>query len=134
MSDVFKTRKFEQDGFTIIVERVFDIGHSPETPEQMQANYSGCTDAEKAEYYKQDKKRFDGLLRGEWSYVGVAVRVLKQTSTNWANGGLEVGRSSVWGIESDSDESHFAEMERDEIAGALAEVDKLKAVLCGGGK
>jgi len=35
----------------------------------------------------------------------------------------------VWGIESDSDESHFEELERDMVAEAFSEVKRLREAL-----
>jgi hypothetical protein len=56
---------------------------------------------------------------------------MKNTASNWADGGFEVGRASVWGIESDSDSSYIRETEEQEISEAFAEVKRLKQALCG---
>lgn len=123
-------RKFQQDGFTVIVERVSDTDRRAETPEEQQANYDGCTAEEKAEYFKQDAARYQAWLNDEWSYMGVTVSIRKQTASNWADGGLEVGRASVWGIESDSEEQDFQELENEGIEEAFAEVQRLRDALC----
>ena len=128
MQDVISTRKFEQDGFTVVVERVVDYDGDASWLEDSN-RYEGCTAGETAKYLEQDAERLAGLRRGDWYFVGVAVKILKQTSSNWANGGLEVGRASVWGIESDSDDASFDETERDIIAEAFAEVDELRKAL-----
>ena len=129
MRDIVSSRKFEKDGFTVIVNRIIDIDMECETPEQQQANYAGCSKKEKREYFKQDKAHYDAFCNGEWYYQGVAVEIRKQTVSNWADGGLEVGRASVWGVESDSDASYFATLEDEEISEAFTEVARLKTAL-----
>lgn len=119
-------RTFEQDGFTVIVKRVLD--DDPDLSWLTQ-DYEDCGE-DAAKYREQDRERLDAYDRGEWYMLGVCVEIRKQTTTKWANGGLEVGRASVWGIESDSGESHLAEVEKDMIAQAFAEVNLLKEALC----
>jgi hypothetical protein len=126
MEHTLSTRKFEQDGFTVIVSRILDTDGDLSNLEQ---EYSDCTPEEQAQYKEQDAKRLAGYNNGEWCYVGVAVSIRKNTASNWADGGLEVGRASVWGIESDSEESYFASVEADEIAEAFAEVERLRKAL-----
>lgn len=121
-------RTFEQDGFTVIVEHLSDDDMQCETPEEALAHYNGCPQSEKAKYFKQDKRRYNAWLRDKWQYIGIEVSIRKQTPSNWADGGLEVGRSSVWGVESDSGD-HIAELEKEEIANAFAEVKLLMAAL-----
>ena len=41
-----------------------------------------------------------------------------------------VGRSSIWGVESDSGEEYFAQLEEEQIADALADVERLRVALC----
>jgi len=119
-------RTFEQDGFTVIVSREVDMDTDTSYFEQ---DYSECTPDEQEQYKEQDSKRLAAYHRGEWYYVGVCVSIRKQTASNWDDGGLEVGRASVWGIESDSDESHFEELERDMVAEAFSEVKRLREAL-----
>lgn len=123
-------RSFKQDGFTVTVKHEFDEygGLSWLTDVN---RYAGCAPEEIAEYQKQDNERLEAYDRGDWCLIGVCVSIRKQTSSNWANGGLEVGRASVWGIESDCDKEYFAEIEMDMIAEAFEEVNRLKAALCG---
>jgi hypothetical protein len=120
-------RKFEQDGFTVIVKHIIDEDSDYSSLTQ---EYADCTPEEQAENKAQDAARLRGLERGDWYYMGVAVSILKQTKSNWANGGLEVGRASVWGIESDSEPSYIAEVERDMVAEAFSEVNRLREALC----
>ncbi len=73
-------------------------------------NYEGIPEQEKAGYCVQDYERMTEYNMGSWSFMGcVATLTLN---------GEEIGHSSVWGVESDSDKSYFAEVERDEIWGA----------------
>lgn len=64
-------------------------------------------------YALQDSRRMDALNNGDWMFIGVKATVTLN--------GREIGSDSLWGIESDSDESYFAEAERDCIACAVAD-------------
>jgi hypothetical protein len=122
------TRKYEQNGFTFIIEHVADE-MTPETPEDQQTNYDGCSDEEKAQYLAEDTERYEAWKRDEWYYMGIVCTIRKNTTTHWADGGLEVGRASVWGIESDSDDSFIRATEEEMVDRALAEVELLKVAL-----
>lgn len=105
------TKKYEKDGFTIVINRVVD-----ETPDlsYLQQSYDGLGDeTEAAKYRTQDYDRLMALDRGEWYMMGITCSVRKQTSSNWADGGMEVGRASVWGIESDNSEEYLLSVEKD---------------------
>lgn len=120
-------REILQNGFTVIIEHVLD--EAADFSWLMDASrYEGVEDSERAKYEQQDAERMEGFRRGDWYPIGVVVTVRKQTASNWANGGLEVGRASVWGVESDAAE-HLAEVERETITDALAEVDSLRVAL-----
>jgi len=47
---------------------------------------------------------------------------------NWAVPTV-IGRSSVWGVESDSGEDYFKELAKDQIAEALADIERIKKAL-----
>jgi hypothetical protein len=122
-------RTFTQDGFSVTVEHIFD--ESPDLSYLTQDYKDPSISArEAARMRAADKVRLDQYNRGLWHMVGVAVKIRRQTASNWADGGLEVGRASVWGIESDSGADYFAEVERDMVSEAFAEVAKLRAALC----
>ena len=129
MSDVLFTRKFEQDGFTVIVDHVYDPTMECDTPEVASQNYDS-DDADKAKYFAQDKARYDSWCNDDWRYIGISVTIRKQTASKWADGGLEVGRASIWGIESDSDAAYLATIEAETVSEAFGEVAALKLVLC----
>lgn len=62
---------------------------------------------------EQDYQRMEALNRGEWCFYGIEatadVILAGDTVQRIRSGGL-------WGIESDSDESYFAEVEAEELA------------------
>jgi hypothetical protein len=76
---------------------------------------------EKIAYALQDNKRLEDLERGYWCFLGVRAVV--------TFAGRTIGEASVWGVESDSGESYFAEIERDEIYEAMAEAKKFRKAL-----
>ncbi len=63
------------------------------------------------EYVEQDYKRSEGRNRGDWGFVGVraeaeiTVQGIRQ----------EISSSGLWGIESDSDDAYFKEVEGEEL-------------------
>ncbi len=126
MSDTISKREYDKDGFTVIVKRIFDTDPDLSYLEQ---DYYEDTPEDRAKYRKQDAERLKAYNRGNWHMLGIAVEIRKQTSSNWANGGLEVGRASVWGFESDSDESFLKSEEENITAEAWAEVGRLKQAL-----
>ena len=128
--DVLQTRSELRNGFSIQIDRVVDPDGDVSFltgPER----YSDLPPAERRTYEQADAERLRAYQRDEWCMVGVLVTIRKQTASNWADGGLEVGRASLWAIESDSEPAYFTEVENDLIAEALAEVERLRAVLCG---
>jgi len=78
-------------------------------------NYCDVDDEEKAAYIKKDFKRLVNLHKNYWSYMGCVVRVYV--------GDLEIGYDSLWGIESDADESSHAQIEQDCVHNAMYAVD-----------
>lgn len=119
-------RKFERDGFTIIVSHMSDDHADTSSLEQ---DYADCPADERALYQAQDAARLKALYAGDWEYIGVCADVRKQTASNWADGGPVVGRASIWGVESDSDAEYITELETEMVIEALAEVDRLKEAL-----
>jgi hypothetical protein len=120
------TRKFQQDGFTVTVSRLRD--EDPDVSYLAQ-DYSDHTATERGELIRRDVDRLASFAAGEWFMVGIAVGIRKQTSSNWADGGPEVGRASIWGIESDSDESYLVSTEAEMVTEAFEEVKRLREVL-----
>ncbi len=93
-----------------------------------ESRYAGCTPEEIADYVQQDEERLSDYNRGNWSMVGVCCDVSIKTATNWAIDPV-VARSSVWGIESDSDESYFLTVAEEQIEEAKQDLANLRAAL-----
>lgn len=127
-NDVISKRKFERDGFTVIVSRVADYDADVSYLTQ---EYEGVSPEEQARYQAEDAARLRAYHDGEWSMIGITVDVKKQTASNWADGGLTVGRASCWGFESDMDEGDLVSEEANIVDEAFAEVERLKTALCG---
>lgn len=120
-----KTREYQKDGFAVTVDRVLDEDADLSYLE----DYADESPSDRAKYLAQGKARLEAYDRGEWYMLGIVVTIRKQTPSNWANGGLEVGRASIWGYESDSEEG-FLKSEEESIASeAWREVEQLKASL-----
>lgn len=73
------------------------------------------------QYARQDWKRAEALMRGDWCFVYVFVKVLRH--------GVELGRASLGGIESDAG-GYFAEVARDLIPEALSNAQATRRKLC----
>lgn len=127
MEHVLSKRSFDKDGFMVIVKRILD--EDPDTS-YLTREYTEESPEDRANYKAQDAERLKGLQRGNWHFIGITIEVRKQTKTQWANGGLEVGRASVWGYESDSEEAFLKSEEESLIKEAFAEVDRLREALC----
>jgi len=77
------------------------------------SNYEGDTPENIRKYVLQDYSRMEGLNHDQWCYLGIRAEVQVQAShgaviQNFSSGGL-------WGIESDSDKSYFAEIEQEQL-------------------
>lgn len=81
------------------------------------------------EYEEEDRARHEAWQRGEWSYVGIqAVAQIEFCLADIPQGsaGFEkISSGGLWGIESDSEESYFAEVYADEVSDLK---DRLKAL------
>jgi hypothetical protein len=94
-------------------------------------NYKGCTEEEIRTYCRQDFERMERLNAGDWCYLGIRAEAeiqLNATAT-WENSVVSkvswhepiapyqtITSGGLYGIESDSDDSYFAEVESDELA------------------
>lgn len=122
---VLSNRSFEQGGFTIQVQRILD-----EDPNLSYLTQDYGDDKDAAKYKAQDAMRLRDYNKGEWYMLGISVEISKRTATNWAKPPV-VGRASVWGFESDSDESFLKVEEDNIISEAFKDVQHLKEALCG---
>lgn len=73
------------------------------------------------EYLAADAERLEAYERQEWAMLGVVVTILKA--------GVELAHASLWGIESDSEESYFDEVAQDCAHEALPEAKAKIAAL-----
>lgn len=126
--DQIKSRSFEQNGAQVKVTRVIDptpdIGYLTD-----ESRYRGIEESDAALYREQDAVRVAAFNAGEWQMIGIVVTIRVQTASNWADGGHVVGRDSLWGIESDSEESYLASVEAGCISEAWEEVTRTKQAL-----
>lgn len=118
--------EFEQDGFTIKAKAVYDqtpdlswIGEFSDTPEKgaidhhatdnwLERSYRGERYFNPAtENGELDYKRMLAYAHGEWTMIGIIVKVFRE--------GIELGSASLWGIESDSGADYFNELVTEEL-------------------
>lgn len=92
------------------------------------SRYTGCTTEEIADYMQQDEERLSEYDRGSWYMVGVVCEVSIKTKTNWAVDPV-IARSSVWGVESDSDTSYFLTLADEQIEEAKQDLANLREAL-----
>lgn len=72
-----------------------------------------------ADYIEQDYERYERLNRGEWCMLGcrAVAEVSYPVKSNPGSRRIERFTSGgLWGIESDSDKSYFAEVEQQELS------------------
>lgn len=90
-------------------------------------NYDECTLEDKATYTEQDYQRAEKLNAGDWCYMGC--RVVATVSYPSGNGHRrlqEFSSCGLWGIESDSNADHVAEVEAHEIADLVAHLEQFE--------
>lgn len=68
---------------------------------------------------KQDYARVCGYNDGQWYYMGIRAEATIQLTGDLTH---RVSSGGLWGIESDSDKSYFAEVEADELANLQTEL------------
>jgi hypothetical protein len=85
------------------------------------SRYEGCTPDEIEE-------RLSEYDRGNWYMVGVVCEVSIKTKTNWAVDPV-IARSSVWGVESDSDPDYFLSLADEQIEEAKHDLANLREAL-----
>ena len=79
-------------------------------------NFKGETPDQIRQYVRRDYERMERLNRGDWCYIGI--RAEAEILVPSAGTGIvqEITSGGLWGIESDSDESYFSEVEQEELA------------------
>jgi hypothetical protein len=135
MSDTIRTRTVPHPtipGRSYVIRHVFDPHSRPD--DDGPDRYAGVEESERKRYERQDARLLASWKADRWHYIGVCVEVRQQTATNWADGGLEVGRASLWRIEdmgTKRSDTYIASVERDLMAEADGEVERLATILCG---
>lgn len=89
-------------------------------------NYDNETPENVIKYTLQDYERMESLNRGNWCFIGI--RVDAEYSVGESKGGYlrqELTSGGLWGIESDSDKSYFAEVEREELAELQTQLENI---------
>lgn len=84
-------------------------------------NYKGEPQADIEKYTEQDYKRMEAFNSCQWCMVGVfaeAEIVLTDVAQTIHSGGL-------WGIESDSDDAYFTEVEETELEGLRTQLKEI---------
>ena len=95
----------------------------------LEQDYSDCTKEDQAQYKAQDRERLKAYHRGDWYMLGVCCDIAIKTDTNWVTPTV-IGRSSVWGVESDSGD-YLKELAEEQIAEAMHDLGNVKKALCG---
>lgn len=90
------------------------------------------TPEEVRKYVRQDYERMEDLHRGDWCFIGIRAEAEVMPNTvldtpdgkKWHGVVQRVTSGGLWGIESDSGESYFSEVEQEELSNLK---DELKA-------
>jgi hypothetical protein len=84
---------------------------------------AGLTEADVVKYTRQDYERMESLNAGHWGYTGIRAQAevtvpMKEGLPSYATAVLTQTLTSggLWGIESDSDSSYFADVQAEELA------------------
>jgi hypothetical protein len=77
----------------------------------------GLTPEDVRKYTRQDYERMESANRGDWCFLGIRAEAEISIPSGPGYSTLQTIHSGgLWGIESDSDKSHFAETEANELA------------------
>lgn len=82
-------------------------------------NYKGELPEDIQKYIRQDYARMESLARGDWQYIGIRAEAIIETAANISQ---RITSGGLWGVESDSEASYLAEIQRDELAGLKTEL------------
>jgi hypothetical protein len=83
----------------------------------------GLTPDEVRKYVRQDYDRMEGLNNQQWSYVGIRAEAQVQLTPEGPI--QEISSGGLWGIESDSERSYFAEVEQEELSELRKQLEAL---------
>ncbi len=104
----------------ISIDREIIHDHDPDYS-YLEQDYKDCTEKDAILYKAQDKKRFDALMNGQWSFIGMRAEAKIRI-----NGILQtISSGGLWGIEDDSGEEYLQEIyeeEKEELKTMLLEL------------
>lgn len=108
-----------------ITREVVDDAHADLSYLTDASRYEGEAPEDIAKYQAQDAQRIQAYNRGHWGMVGIRAKAEIMVPSG-INGGyitiVTIKSPGLWGIESDSDESYFAEEYRNQV-------DELKTII-----
>lgn len=73
-------------------------------------------------YGKQDYDRMESLNRGSWCFIGIIAKATIQLTSNLTQ---EITSGGLWGIESDSGQEYFDEVEKEQLAELRRELESI---------
>jgi hypothetical protein len=79
-------------------------------------NFKGETPEQIRQYVRRDYERMERMNRGDWCYIGIRAEAEILIPSGDASLVQEITSGGLWGVESDSDEAYFAEVEGEELA------------------
>lgn len=79
-------------------------------------NYKDETSEQIREYVLRDYERMERLNRGDWCYIGIRAEAKILIPSGGGCLVQEITSGGLWGIESDSEESYFSEVEANELS------------------
>lgn len=128
--DYPKDRTFTKGNFRYVIKWDIDDQYDPrEILGDAEQNYKGLPEDEREKYKAQDQARYDDCIAGKWGMLWVKVEIFVICHGAGSPPTIKLGQSSLYGIESDSHQSHFDECEREQIAEAEEDIDKLRVAL-----
>jgi hypothetical protein len=78
------------------------------------------------DYQEEDQARLDAFNAGDWSFVGTQARADITVVRNGVGTSYTLTSAGLWGTESDSDASYFAEIYEEEKAQLIADINAIK--------
>ncbi|MBK1871586.1 hypothetical protein [Taklimakanibacter albus] len=78
-------------------------------------------------FQAQHKARLDDFVNGAWCYVGVVCRAHVNVIKGGHGVSFHIDSPGVWGVESDSDASYFAELQQEQQEEVKAMIEALRS-------
>ena len=137
MEYVMEQREFEKDGFIYTIKHILDeqpdlsyLGEFSNTWEKGAIEHSNDSRMSRyfipanPEYGQQDYEHMMDYERDHWWMIGIVAEIYFKDKA------YPIARSGgLWGVQSDSERSYFAEIEEEQIAEAEAELSGIREEL-----